>query len=116
MRSAAVAVVTMFAAFTAAPAGAEVPNSIAALLGPNVGYLLAQSDLCRWGLTEKIETTYRSSFKAIGMTEDQQAAAWTQAADRRKHLAALPAKAKTRMKVDTCAQADRARVESELAN
>jgi hypothetical protein len=116
MRLAAIAVVSLLAAFAAAPAGAEVPNSITALLGPTVGYLLAQSDLCQWGLNEKIEKTYRDGFKTIGMTAAQQATAWAQAAARRKALADLPAEAKTRMKADTCAPAARARVESDLAD
>ena len=116
MRITAVAVVALLPVFGAMPAGAEVPNSISALLGPTVGYLLAQSDLCQWGLTGKIETTYKAGFQTIGMTTAQQATAWAQAAARRKDLADLPAEAKTRMKADTCGQAMRARVESDLAN
>jgi hypothetical protein len=115
MRFARIAVVTLLTALAATPAGAAVPNSITALLGPTVGYLLAQSDLCQWDLSGKIETTYRRGFQTIGMTAAQQATAWAQAATRRKDLADLPAEAKTRMKADTCGQADRARVERDLA-
>jgi hypothetical protein len=116
MRFAPIAVISLLSALAVAPASAEVPNSITSLLGPTVGYLLAQSDLCQWDLTGKIETTYQNGFKTIGMTAAQQATAWAQAAARRKDLADLPAEAKTRMKADTCAQAIRARVEKDLAD
>src|SRR6186713_2952010 len=104
MRFATIAVVTLLPALAATPAGAAVPNSITALLGPTLGYLLAQSDLCQWDLSGKIEATYRHGFQTIGMTAAQQATVWAQAATRRKDLADLPAEAKTRMKADTCAQ------------
>ena len=103
-------------ALVAIPSRAEVPNSVAALLGPGVGYLLSQSDLCQWDLTAKIEKTYQDGFKAIGMTAAQQASAWSQAAASRKDLADLPAEAKTRMKADTCTPASRARVEKDITD
>lgn len=75
MRSAAVAFAVLAAFVAGIPARAEVPISVAALLGPSVGYLLAQSDLCEWGLAERIEKTYQAGFKTIGMTAEQQASA-----------------------------------------
>lgn len=109
----AFAVLSVLAAM---PSRAEVPNPVAALLGPSVGYLLAQSDLCEWGLTAKIEKTYRDGFKTIGMTAEQQTTVWSQAAAHRKTLAELPAEAKTRMKAETCTSASRAQFEKNLAN
>ncbi len=99
----------------ATPSRAEVPNPVAALLGPAVGYLLAQSDLCEWNLAAKIEKTYRDGFQTMGMTQAQQASAWSEATARRKALAALPAEARTRMKADTCTAASRSRVEHDLS-
>ena len=115
MKFAAIAVAVLLA-LVAIPSRAEVPNSVAALLGPGVGYLLSQSDLCQWDLTAKIEKTYQDGFKAIGMTAAQQASAWSQAAASRKDLADLPAEAKTRMKADTCTPASRARVEKDITD
>ena len=100
----------------AMPSRAEVPKSITALLGPSVGYLLAQSDLCEWGITAKIEKTYQDGFKTMGMTAEQQASAWSEATARHKVLNELPAEAKTHMKAETCTPASRARVEKDLAN
>ncbi len=91
-----------------------MPNSITALLGPSVGYLLAQSDLCNWGLTEKIEKTYQAAFKTIGMTAEQQASAWSVAAARHKALAGLPAEAKAGMRTGTCTPETRAQIEKNL--
>ncbi len=116
MRFPAIAVVVLLPALAAAPARAEVPNSVAALLGPSVGYLLAQSDLCEWGLAPQIEQTYRKDFQTIGMTAAQQASTWSQAGARRKALAALPAETKAHMKAETCTPASRARVEHDLAD
>lgn len=110
------AAAALFPVLVARPAGAEVPNSVTALLGPQVGYLLAQSDLCEWNLTDKIEKTYRNGFKTIGMTAAQQADVWSQAAARRTAMAGLPEQAKTRMKADTCTPASRARVDHDLAD
>lgn len=116
MRFAAIAAAALFPALAATSARAEVPNSVAALLGPGVGYLLAQSDLCQWGLADKIEQTYRDSFKTIGLTAAQQTGVWAQAEARRKAMAGLPAEAKTRMKADTCTPASRTRVDNDLAD
>lgn len=116
MRFAAIVFVVLLPALAAAPARAAVPNSVAALLGPSIGYLLAQSDLCEWRLTAKIEQTYRKDFETIGMTAAQQASTWSQASARRRALAALPAEAKTHMKAETCTPASRARVEHDLAD
>ncbi|HEY5329327.1 MAG TPA: hypothetical protein VIJ79_05545 [Acidobacteriaceae bacterium] len=111
-----IAVAALLPALSATTSHAEVPNSIAKLLGPAVGYLLSQSDLCQWGLTGDIEKTYRNGFKTMGMTAAQQASTWSQAVARRKALADLPASAKARMKADTCTPALRARVEGDLAD
>jgi hypothetical protein len=102
--------------FTASAAEAAVPKSIAVLLGPSVGYLLSQSDLCGWGLNAKIEQTYQQSFKAIGMTQEQQTAAWDQAKARQLELGKIPAEAKARMKADTCTAESRAHVERNLSD
>jgi hypothetical protein len=115
MRFAAIAAASLIPALAATTAGAAVPNPVVALLGPSVGYLLAQSDLCQWGLTEKIEKTYQDGFKKIGMTAAQRATAWDQAKSRQKDLANLPAEAKAGMKTDTCTPASRARVDHDLA-
>jgi hypothetical protein len=112
----AVIVFAVLLALVVSPSRAEVPNSVTALLGPAVGYLLAQSDLCQWDLAAKIEKTYQDGFKTMGMTAAQQASAWSQAAARRKDLADLPAEAKTRMKTETCTPAFRARVEKDIAD
>ncbi len=114
MRFATISVGVLFAALAAVPAGAEVPNSITSLLGPSVGYLLGQSDLCQWDLTDRIEKTYKASFQAIGMTPAQQTAAWAQAKARRNGLNGMPAAAKERMKADTCTPEFRARIEQNL--
>jgi hypothetical protein len=116
MRFVITAAAVLLSALAAVPAEAEPPNSITSLLGPSVGYLLGQSDLCQWGLTEKIEKTYKASFQAIGMTAAQQAAAWKQAKARHNGLAAMSTKAKERMKADTCTPAFRARIERDLAD
>ena len=100
----------------AGQAVADAPNSITFLLGPSVGYLLGQSDLCQWGLTEKIEKTYKAGFQAIGMTTAQQAAAWKEARARQNGLASMPAKAKERMKAATCKPDFRARIEQNLTD
>lgn len=98
----------------AVPARADAPHSIVSVVGPSVGYLLGQSDLCEWGMSDKIESTYKASFQAIGMSAAQQAAAWDQAKARRAGIAGMPAEGKARMKADTCTPAFRARIEQEL--
>jgi hypothetical protein len=99
---------------TAATANAAVPSPIVALLGPSVGYLLSQSDLCQWGLNDKITKTYQAGYKTIGMTAAQKAAAWEQAAATQERLTGLSAEAREHMKADTCTPAARARVEKNL--
>jgi len=84
------------------------------LLGPSIGYLLAQSDLCQWDITAKIRKTYDASFKAIGMTDAQQSAAWGQAADRQKALNNLADATKAKMKADICTPTMRQKVEHDL--
>ena len=37
-----------------------MPNSIVALLGPSIGYMLSQSDLCQWGLADRITKPTRT--------------------------------------------------------
>jgi hypothetical protein len=116
MRFAAIAFGVLHAPVITTPARAGVPNSVTALLGPAIGYLLAQSDMCQWDLAEKIEKTYQDGFKTMGMTAAQQASAWSEAAARRKALADLPAEENTRMKAGICTPASRARVEKDVAD
>jgi hypothetical protein len=116
MRSPAIAILSLFAVATTTVAHAEVPNPIVALLGPSVGYMLSQSDLCQWNLADKIKKTFQDDFKAIGMTDAQQATAWALAAEAQKRLAGMPDEAKARMKTDTCNPASRLRVDHDLAD
>jgi hypothetical protein len=116
MRFLAPAVGALLAGLTVSTAGATVPNSIAALLGPSVGYLMGQSDLCGWGLNDKIHATYQKDFAQIGMTDAQQSAAWQQAQERETKLASLPAEAKDGMKTGVCTSAARAELEKQLAD
>jgi hypothetical protein len=115
VRFSAITFVVLCTLAAAVPSRAEVPNSVTALLGPAVGYLLAQSDLCEWGLTAKIEKTYKDAFRTMGMTEEQQANIWLQTTARHQVLTGLPAEARTRMKAETCTPESRARVEKNLA-
>ena len=114
MRNAIIAAGLMLSTLAAVPARADAPNSVASQLGPSVGYLLGQSDLCQWNLTDKIESTYKASFQAINMSTAQQTAAWDMAKARRAGLAGMPAEGKARMKADTCTPELRARVEQDL--
>jgi hypothetical protein len=116
VRFAIVSLASLLAMSAATAAHAEVPNPIAALLGPSVGYLLFESDLCGWGLTDKIKKTYQDGFKTIGMTAAQQTTAWQQAADTQQRMAGIPPDAKANMKADTCTAAAREHVEHDLAN
>src|SRR3982074_1548032 len=100
MRSSAIALVGLFAMATATPTHAAVPNPVVPLLGRSVGYLLSQSELCQWDLTEKIKQTYQDAFKAMGMTAAQQATTWEQAMATQKRLVDIPNDAKARMKAD----------------
>src|SRR4051794_35811049 len=110
MRSLTVAVVVIVS-LTASAVEAAVPKSIAVLLGPSVGYLLSQSDLCEWGLNAKIEKTYSQAFRSVGMTQAQRRAAWEQAQEKQREPPKLPPEAKPRMKTDPCRPDSRARLE-----
>jgi hypothetical protein len=104
----------LLASSTVRAAVAATPNSIVAVLGPSVGYMLSQSDLCQWNLADRIRKTYQRDFAAIGMTAAQQTSAWEQAAETQKHMTEIPPDAKDRMKADTCSPAERTRVEGYL--
>ena len=114
MRLAAFALAGLVAVTALTSANAAVPSPVVALLGPSVGYLLSQSDLCQWGMADKITKTYQDGYKTIGMTAVQQATAWEQAAATQKRMAGLSAAAREHMKADTCTPTARARVEKDL--
>jgi hypothetical protein len=95
-------------------ARAAVPDRIVGLLGPAVGYLLSQSDLCQWGMSDRIRKAYDGAFTAIGMTEAQRMAAWDQASATQGRLGDVPGEAKDRMRTETCTGAARERVEHDL--
>jgi hypothetical protein len=116
MRSSAIALISLVPVIAATAARAAVPNPIVALLGPSVGYLMSQSELCQWGLTEKIKQTYQEGFRSIGMTAVQQATAWDEAVATQKRLANISDDAKAHMKADTCTSASRTRVERDLTD
>ena len=59
MRFLAHTVGALLAGLTVSAACAVVPNSIASLLGPSIGYLMAQSDLCGWNLNDRIAPPIR---------------------------------------------------------
>ena len=115
MRPTAVLVAISLSVATVA-ANAAVPKSIAVLLGPSVGYLLSQSELCEWGLNAKIENTYKRAFETLGMTQAQRTAAWAQATAKQKELATLPLETKGRMKAGTCTAESRAQVERDISD
>ena len=116
MKNTTITASIVLCAFAIAPARADAPNSIVSLLGPSVGYLLGQSDLCEWGLSDRIEKTYKASFQAIGMSPLQQSSAWDMAKARRANLAEMSIEGKTRMKADTCTPTFRARFEKDLTD
>jgi hypothetical protein len=116
MRFLAPAVGALLAGLTVSAAGAAVPNSIASLLGPSIGYLMGQSDLCGWSLNDRIRATYQKDFAQIGMTDAQQAAAWEQAQTRETKITSLPPKAQEGMKAGICTSAARAELEKQLAD
>jgi hypothetical protein len=91
-----------------------VPNPVTALLGPRLGYVLAQSDLCGWNLADRITATYQADFKATGLTPAQETAVWNDAAASRKALTGLAPAARTRMKAGICTPAARAELERSL--
>jgi hypothetical protein len=116
MRFCSPAVGALLVGVTVSAAGAAVPNSIASLLGPSIGYLMAQSDLCGWSLNDRIRATYQKDFAQIGMSDAQQSAAWQQAQARETRLTSLPAKAQDSMKAGICTSAARAEFEKQLAD
>ena len=116
MRFLAPAVGTLLTGLTVPAAGAAVPNSIAWLLGPSIGYLQAQSELCGWNLNDRIRATFQKDFAQIGMTDAQQSAAWEQAQAREIKLTSLPPEAKDGMKAGICTSAARAELERRLAD
>jgi hypothetical protein len=116
MRFLGPAVGALLTGLTVSAAGAAVPNSITSLLGPSVGYLLGQSDLCGWGLNDRIRATYQKDFAQIGLTDAQQSVAWQQAQARETKLTSLPPKAKAGMKAGICTSAARAELERQLAD
>ena len=109
-----VAVVGLLPMLALAPAEAAVPGPVLALLGPGIGYMLNQSDLCQWNMGAQIKTTYQNAFNEMGLTEAEQANVWQDAVRRQKALANLPADAAAGMKSGTCTAASRARLESDL--
>jgi hypothetical protein len=115
MRFVSVVVGGLLVALAVARADAAVPNSITALLGPSIGYLLGQSDLCGWNLNDRIHTTYRNAFQQLGMTEAQKTAVWSDAKARETRLSALPQQAKAGMKANICTSSSRAQLEQDLA-
>ncbi len=116
MRFLAPAIGCLLAGAAVSAAGAAVPNSIASLLGPSIGYLQAQSELCGWNLNDRIRATYQKDFAQIGMTDAQQSATWQQAQARKAKLTGLPEKAKDGMKAGICTSAARAEIEQLLAD
>jgi hypothetical protein len=105
---------TLLAISVVGAANADTPASIVAVMGPSVGYMLSQNDLCQWDLGDQIRKTYQRDFAAIGMTPQQQSNAWEQASDTQKRMAAIPADGKARMKVDTCTTAEHTRLQGYL--
>ena len=116
MRFLAPAVGTLLTGLTVSAAGAAVPNSIASLLGPSIGYLQAQSELCGWNLNDRIRATFQKDFAQIGMTDAQQSAAWEQAQARETKLTSLPPEAKDGMRAGIRTPAARAELEQQLAD
>ena len=98
---------------SALPAIAAVPGSITGLFGNDIGFFLAQSDLCQWNMSGKIHATYDNAFTQIGMTPAQQSQVWQDAATRKKILENLSAPAIARMKTE-CIPATRTRIENLL--
>ena len=116
MRFLTPAIGCFLASLAVSAAGAAVPNSIVSLLGPSIGYLQAQSELCGWNLNDRIRATYQKDFARIGMTEAQQSAAWQQAEARETKITSLPPKAKDGMKAGICTSAARVELERQLAD
>lgn len=110
----AMLLIPLLAAAPATAASDKVPNAIVALMGPTVGYLMAQSDLCGWNLTDKMTKVYTEGFKTIGLTAEQEAGVWKVVRERRAALGHLPVAAKDHIKAETCTAENRARVERAL--
>lgn len=116
MRRRVIALAGLLPCLAAGPAAADVPQSIVALLGPSLGHLMAQNDLCGWKLDTKIEGTYKASFQTIGLTQAQQTTVWEKAGFARQGMMSTPAAAQDRMKSEMCTPAIKARIEQDLAN
>jgi hypothetical protein len=116
MRFLAPAIGCLLAGLAVSSSAAAVPNSIASLLGPSIGYLQAQSELCGWNLNDRIRATYQKDFAQIGLTEAQQSAAWQQAQAREAKLTSLPPEAKDGMRAGICTSDARAELERQLAD
>ena len=116
MRIRTLCLIGLLPMLAAMPAAAEAPRSIVMLLGPSLGHLMAQSDLCAWNLGATIETVYKSAFQKIGLTAQQQGAVWEQARREQQGMLSAPDVAKARMKAEMCAPAIKARIEQDLAN
>jgi hypothetical protein len=95
MRFLAPTIGCLLAGLAVSAVGAAVPNPIASLLGPSIGYLQAQSELCGWNLNDRIRATYQKDFAQIGMTDAQQSAAWQQAEARETKITSLRRRRKT---------------------
>lgn len=93
----------------------DLPQPVATLIGPGIGYLLGQSDLCQWNMNGQIKAAYQNSFSEMGLSAAQQAAIWQAAAARQKKLADLPAAAKAGMKSGICGPDFRARAEAQIS-
>ena len=70
----------------------------------------------RVGADREDRVDLQASFSAIGLSADQQAAAWTQAKARRDGMAGMPAAAQSRMQAGTCTDVFRARFEHDMTN
>jgi hypothetical protein len=108
MRQLLLATAGFMAVFVTHPGDAATPRSIAVLLGPSVGYLLAESKICGWNLESQIQQTYERDFAVIGMTKAQTDEAWAKAAAHEAKLMGLPEKAMTPMKAQICSSSDHA--------
>lgn len=108
MRRLSLVIVGLMTVFAAHNADAAAPRSIAVLLGPSVGYLLAESKICGWNLEDKIRQTYERDFVAIGMTNAQRGEAWAKATTQEARLTNLPGTAMTPMKARICSLSDHA--------
>lgn len=116
MRVPVIALAGLLSAFVATQAAADAPRSVVALLGPSLGHLMAQNDICGWNLGARIEATYKAGFTRIGLTAEQQAGVWDRARWAQKGMLSSPDAAKARMKAEMCTPEIRARIEQDLAD